>query len=51
MVAADPGSLVALFAGTMPVAAAASAQLITGEVDAVRRVVGGISVAAGETTP
>ena len=51
VVAADPGSLVALFAGTMPIDAAASAQLITGDVDAVRRVVGGISVAAGETTP
>ncbi|MHB1172990.1 MAG: hypothetical protein ACYCZY_10985, partial [Lacisediminihabitans sp.] len=46
VVAGDPGSLVALFAGQMPVNAAAKAQLITGDVDAVRRIVVGISVTA-----
>ena len=51
VVAADPGSLVALFAGKMPIAAAASLHFITGDVDAVRRVVGGISAAVGETRP
>jgi DNA-binding HxlR family transcriptional regulator len=46
VVAGDPGALVALFAGQMPVNAAVKAQFITGDVDAVRRIVGGIPVAA-----
>jgi DNA-binding HxlR family transcriptional regulator len=46
VVAGDPGSLVALFAGQMPVSTAASAQLITGDIDAVARIVGGIPTAA-----
>jgi len=44
VVAGDPGALVALFAGQLPVDAAARAQLITGNLDAVRRIVGGIPV-------
>ena len=46
VVAGDPGSLVALFAGQMPVDSAARADLITGDIDAVRRIVGGIPAAA-----
>lgn len=49
VVAGDPGALVALFAGHMPVNAAARAQLISGDTDAVRRVVGGSPVAAAVT--
>ena len=48
VVSGDPGSLVALFAGQLSVDAAAKAKLISGDVDAVRRIVGGIpAVAAG----
>jgi DNA-binding HxlR family transcriptional regulator len=42
----DPGALVALFAGQMPVDAASRAQLIAGDLAAVRRVIGGMPVAA-----
>ena len=45
-VAGDPGSLVALFAGQMPVDSAVRAHLITGDLGAVRRIVGGIPAAA-----
>ena len=41
----DPGALVALFAGSLPLAAAESAGMINGDVDAVRRVLGGMQVA------
>lgn len=37
----DPGALVALFTGQLPVDAAESAGMITGDVAAVRRVIGG----------
>ncbi|GAA5207168.1 winged helix-turn-helix transcriptional regulator [Microbacterium kyungheense] len=37
----DPGALVALFTGQLPIDAAASAGMISGDVEAVRRVVGG----------
>jgi len=46
VVAGDPGSLVALFAGQMPVDSAVRTHLITGDVGAVRRIVGGIPAAA-----
>lgn len=45
VVAGDPGALVALFAGQLPIDGANKANLIDGDVDAVRRVVGGIPVA------
>lgn len=38
----DPGALVALFTGQLPVQAADAAGMITGDVDAVRRVIGGM---------
>lgn len=38
----DPGALVALFTGHMPISTADAAGMITGDVDAVRRVVGGM---------
>ncbi|WP_448810003.1 winged helix-turn-helix transcriptional regulator [Agromyces bauzanensis] len=38
----DPGDLVALFTGRLPIPAADAAGMITGNVDAVRRVVGGM---------
>jgi len=39
----EPGALVALFTGQLPVDAAASAGMITGDVAAVRRVIGGFA--------
>ena len=47
----DPGALVALFAGQLPVSAAATAGLITGDIGAVRRVIGGIRASAAVTVP
>lgn len=38
----DPGALVALFTGQLPVSSAEAAGMITGDVDAVRRIIGGI---------
>ncbi len=46
VVAGDPGAIVALFAGQLPVAAAVEAQLIVGDTSAVRRIIGGTSVAS-----
>ena len=43
----DPGALVALFAGHLPVDAAFQAQLITGNLEAVRRVIGGMPATSG----
>lgn len=45
VVAGDPGAIVALFAGHLPVAAATEARLIVGDTSAVRRIIGGMSVA------
>ncbi|WP_448004618.1 winged helix-turn-helix transcriptional regulator [Agromyces bauzanensis] len=42
IVGGDPGALVALFTGRLPVPAADAAGMIAGDVDAVRRVVGGM---------
>lgn len=38
----DPGALVALFTGQLPVPSAEAAGMITGDVDAVRRIIGGM---------
>ncbi|WP_211195811.1 helix-turn-helix domain-containing protein [Agromyces sp. H66] len=38
----DPGALVALFTGQIPVSAADAAGMIAGDIDAVRRVIGGM---------
>ena len=50
VVAGDPGSLVALFTGQLTVDEAAEAKLIIGDVDAVRRIVGGMQVATTDAT-
>lgn len=42
VVEGDPGALVALFTGQLPVHAADASGMITGDVDAVRRVIGGL---------
>lgn len=44
----DPGALVALFAGSLPLEAALAAGMIDGDVDAVRRVLGGMEVAQSD---
>lgn len=46
----DPGALVALFASQMPFDAASKALLMTGDIDAVRRIIGGMPVPAGATS-
>ena len=46
----DPGALVALFAGSLPLDAALAAGMVDGDVDAVRRVLGGLQVAQAERT-
>ncbi|WP_344373120.1 winged helix-turn-helix transcriptional regulator [Agromyces tropicus] len=43
----DPDALVALFTGRLPIAAADAAGMITGDVEAVRRVVGGTPASLG----
>ena len=49
VVAGDPGAMVALFAGQMPVDAASKAHLITGDLAAVRRIIGGMPATVAET--
>jgi DNA-binding HxlR family transcriptional regulator len=44
----DPGALVALFAGSLPLEAAQAAGMIDGDIEAVRRVLGGLHVAMPE---
>lgn len=44
----DPGALVALFAGSLPLAAAEAAGMIDGDIEAVRRVIGGMPIATPE---
>jgi DNA-binding HxlR family transcriptional regulator len=44
----DPGALVALFAGSLPLDAARAAGMIDGDIEAVRRVLGGMHIAMPE---
>lgn len=46
----DPGALVALFAGSLPLDAALAAGMVDGDVDAVRRVLGGMQAPQSERT-